>query len=273
MKRRLRFWLLCPALFLLACAGSPLCAQAPQTLEVGPHGGITTYLGDINTWKMFDQFDYEFGGVVRYNYDPRWSFRLDYTYEVIKGQDAVIGWRPERDLSFKTKIHDLSVITEFNFLEYYTGRPSTSISPYLFGGLSVLMFDPQPFTGDMSLDTLHLNLMATEGVQYSRFTLSMPFGFGCKFSLSPHLGTTIEWRMHWTMTDYLDDIHGVYPDQHVTLYDDQGTLLYDFTDPSGRFHEGQQRGNSQSNDWFGSLNVSLTWKFEIPKKTHCNLDF
>ena len=164
MKRRLRFWLLCPVVFLLAQAGGSLRAQSPQTLEVGPHGGITTYLGDINTWKMFDQFDYELGGVVRYNYDPRWSFRLDYTYEMIKGNDSVIGWRPERGLSFRTKIHDLSLITEFNFLEYYTGRPSTSISPYLFGGISVLMYDPQPYTGIQALDTLHLGTMLTEGV-------------------------------------------------------------------------------------------------------------
>ena len=109
--------------------------------------------------------------------------------------------------------------------------------------------------------------MQTEGDEYYPVTMSIPFGFGCKFSLSPHLGATFEWRMHWTMTDYLDDIHGVYPDQHFVSYG------YDFTDPSGNFHEGQQRGNSQSNDWFGSLNLSLTWKFEIPKKTPCNLDF
>jgi len=269
MKRRLRHWLMFFGLFLLLQAGQSLFAQSPQTLEIGPHGGITTYIGDINTWKMFDQFDYEFGGVVRYNYDSRWSFRLDYTYETIKGNDSVVGWRPERNLGFKTKIHDLSLIAEFNFLEYYTGHPSTSISPYLFGGISVLMFDPHPNTGVLALDTLSLAPMMTEANQYSRFAVSVPFGFGCKFSLSKHLATTFEWRMHWTSTDYLDDIHGVYPedDQHATV------MGYDFTDPSGTFHQGQQRGNSQSNDWFGSLNVSLTWKFEIPKKTPCNLDF
>lgn len=306
MKRRLRHRWVFLGLFLLCQAGQSLLAQSPQTLEIGPHGGITTYLGDINAWKMFDQFDYELGGVVRYNYDSRWSFRLDYSYQTIKGTDAKIGWRPERNLGFKTWIHDLSMIVEFNFLEYYTGRPGTSISPYLFGGVSLLMFEAYPYTGNMTIDTVALTPLSTEQsltlgnlndvyfddkqLSTPSFAFSIPFGFGCKFSLSKHLATTLEWRMHWTSTDYLDDVHGVYPsdDQHALLvlrngehvveYGDPsqlngGTLVYDFSDPSGKFHHGQQRGNSQSNDWFGSLNVSLTWKFEIPKKSPCNLDF
>ena len=46
---------------------------------------------------------------------------------------------------------------------------------------------------------------------------------------------------------------------------------YDFTDPTRSFPEGYQRGNARTNDWFGMLNLSLTWKFVLPEKTACKM--
>ena len=294
MKQRLHLWLLLFCLILVGRTGA-LLAQSPQTIEVGPHVGMTTYLGDINTWKLFNQFDLEYGALARYNYDSRWAFRIDYNHSTVKSTDTIEGWRPERLLNFRSKVNDLSLVVEFNFLNYYTGRVGSSISPYIFAGISVFSYDVHSYTGRADLDTLCLMnfpaLETEEGMpsadvfsaespywmkknevpywQRHHFSASIPFGFGCKFSLMKRLATSIEWRMHYTFTDYLDGVHGVYPDDgsHVVVNG------YDMTDPSGTFHGGQQRGNSQSMDWFGSLNVSLTWKFEIPKKTPCNLDF
>ena len=87
MKKGLRFL---PIVCLMAVLGfnMPSRAQSPQTLEVGPHFGATSYVGDLNVWrnlpqwdwKQLNQFHYDLGAVVRFNYDSRWSFRLDYTY-------------------------------------------------------------------------------------------------------------------------------------------------------------------------------------------------
>ena len=288
MKRRLHFWLLTIGVILGGQVGL-LHAQSPKTIEFGPHVGMTTSINDINPWKLFSQFDLEYGGLFRFNYDSRWTFRLDYTHSVVKATDTVAGWRPERELSFRSKINDVSLIVEFNFLDYYTGRVGSTISPYLFGGVSAFSFNTYAYTRNDIIDEFWLGNLFAERNAYRHYALSIPFGFGCKLSLSPHLAASLEWRMHYTFTDYLDDIAEVYPadDDHALLVaSDKGldfiygdanalseglTLIYDYTDPTGHYHEGQQRGNSQSNDWFGSLSLSITWKIPLPGGTACRV--
>lgn len=290
MKKRLRFLLMMCIVALLGLSMPKGFAQSPQTIEVGPHVGVTSYIGDLNVWrhlpqwdwKQLNQFHYDLGGVVRFNYDSRWSFRLDYTYLHVRAADSIAAWRPEADLNFKTTAHDLSLLVEFNFFDYYTGKNDKSFSPYIFGGLSGLLYRVQPFTGNTSLDSFYFNGLGADE-RYDSFTasktgnpnfaLSIPFGIGCKVSISEHLAATAEWRMHYTLTDYLDGVSGDYPKapetpetQTLVVVDD-----YYFIDPTKSFKEGFQRGNAQNNDWFGMVNLSLTWKFVIPDNTACKL--
>lgn len=308
MKKRLHFWLV--AMFLILASGIPYSvhAQNPQTIEVGPHFGVTSYIGELNVWRNLDQwqwkqmnqFNYDLGAVVRFNYDSRWSFRFDYTYARLRACDTAAAWRPEAMLNFRSSVHDFSLMVEFNFLNYYTGRVESSFSPYLFAGVSGFLFITRPFTRVAWIDDLPLNALDTDYVldnkgayvpaEKGNFSFSIPFGIGCKLSLSKHLAATVEWRMHYTFTDYLDDVSGVYAStgQHEILFSDTdglglvngnpdnldpGALSYDFSDPSGLFSGGQQRGNCQTNDWFGMINLSLTWKFVIPGSSACKMNF
>ena len=288
MKKGLRFSLILTCL-LLMMASKASFAQLPQTIEFGPHAGISTYQGDLNPWKFFNEFGYNVGGLVRFNYDTRWSFRADYTHATVKATDSIAGWRPERKLNFRTTVNDLSFIAEFNFLDYYTGRRESAISPYLFAGISVFSYDVHTHTGLEAVDTLLLFPEFDEGrlpvddrftaeslfkmkdggllyFQRHLFSASIPFGFGCKFSLTQHLAATTEWRMHYTFTDFLDGVHGVYPDGNHTVVGG-----YDMTDPSGNYHAGEQRGDSSTNDWFGVLTFSVTWKIPIPGSSACKI--
>ena len=300
MKKRLRFLMVTIGLILLNLAGSVSFAQSPQTIEVGPHIGATAYVGDLNVWrnmgqwewKGLKQFHYDLGVVVRYNYDPRWSFRLDYSHLKLRAGDAVAAWHPQSLLNFQSTVDDLSLMTEFNFLNYYTGKSDKAFSPYIFAGISGMMYFVQPFTGNEDLDVLYFNDLQEGSININNrsfgvdefyvdtiraghnYALSIPFGVGCKISLSEHLATTVEWRLHYTLTDYLDGVHANYASTHAVykVIDEQGTEQeYDFTDPTGTFPEGYQRGNARTNDWFGMLNISLTWKFVLPEKTACKM--
>ena len=250
MRNRLRILLATFCLVVMAQVGNHVCAQNPQTIEVGPHFGATAYVGELNVWrhlsqwkwKEFNQFSYDWGVLARYNYNTRWSFRIDFTHGQFRAADSIAAWRPEADLKFHSTVNDLSLMVEFNFLDYYTGHITNTISPYIFGGISGFMFDTEPQNVE-------------QNPKYSKLALSMPFGLGLKLSLSKHLATTVEWRMHYTLTDYLDDVSTVYPSG-----DD-------------RFPAGYQRGNSQTNDWFGMINLSLTWKFVIPNTSACKMNF
>lgn len=254
----------------------------PKTIEVGPHVGLSYYMGDINPTIPFAQAQLQYGGVVRLNWNQRWTFRFDYSHATVTASDEVTNWRPERGLSFITKINDFSLEAEFNFLEYYTGNPKRNISPYIFGGISVFQYTPCAEIGGALVNLRDYNTEAPLGDDAKWYEklfnksmpigVSIPFGIGVKLALSRHMAATVEWRMQKTFTDYLDDVKGVYPaDNQHAIYQAEDGLTYDLTDPTGNFKEDQQRGNSSYNDWFGMARVSLTWKFNLPDGRGCNL--
>ena len=278
MYRKLRYLLILSCLAIFAQANAQF--DDPKTLEIGPHAGMGYYMGDLNPTLPFAQAQLQYGGLVRFNYDNRWTFRFDYSRVTVTADDTQQNWRPERGLNFTSKINDFSLVAEFNFLEYYTGNPKKNVSPYIFGGISVFQYTVFANVGDRLVD---LSDYATEGPEpadakwydkmfgkTSPVGISIPFGMGVKFSVSRHMAATVEWRMQKTFTDYLDDVATVYPEQHATYTDENGEV-YDLTDPTGNYLAGQQRGNSAFNDWFGMARVSLTWKFNLPDGRGCNL--
>ncbi|MBQ8957008.1 MAG: hypothetical protein IJ057_00680 [Bacteroidales bacterium] len=277
MDRKIRYLLILSFLSIFATANAQF--DDPKTLEVGPHVGMSYYMGDLNPMLPFAQAQLQYGGLVRFNYNNRWTFRFDYSRVKVTAYDEVVKWRPERGLNFTSNINDFSLVAEFNFLEYYTGNPKKNVSPYIFGGISVFQYTAYAEVAGTMVD---LSDHATEGPEpsdakwydkmfgkTSPIGVSIPFGMGVKFSLSRHMGATIEWRMQKTFTDYLDDVATVYPKEHASVEID-GTV-YDLTDPTGNYHAGQQRGNSSFNDWFGMARASLTWKFNLPDGRGCNL--
>ena len=278
MYRKLRYLLILSCLAFFAQANAQF--DDPKTLEVGPHVGMGYYMGDLNPTLPFAQAQLQYGGLVRFNYDNRWTFRFDYSRVTVTADDTKLNWRPERGLNFTSKINDFSLVAEFNFLEYYTGNPKKNVSPYIFGGISVFQYTVFANVGDQ---LVNLSDYATEGPEpadakwydkmfgkTSPIGISIPFGMGVKFSVSRHMAATVEWRMQKTFTDYLDDVATVYPENHAVYTAEDGTT-YDLTDPTGNYLAGQQRGNSTFNDWFGMARVSLTWKFNLPDGRGCNL--
>ena len=278
MYRKFRFLLIMSCLAVFTQAKAQF--NDPKTLEVGPHVGLSYYMGDLNPALPFAMADLQYGGLVRFNYNNRWTFRCDYAYATVKADDKIIKWRPERELNFTSKIHDLSFVAEFNFWEYYTGNPKRNVSPYIFGGISVFYYTVFTDVGDTLVDLSDHKTepLPTDPKWYDKafgktspIGISIPFGMGVKFALSRRMAGTVEWRMQKTFTDYLDDVGTVYlpRDQrpHVMVNGEE----YDLSDPTTNFEEGQQRGNSAFNDWFGMARVSLTWKFNLPDGRGCNL--
>ena len=273
MLKRFRFILIISCLAFFGKANAQFCD--PQSLEVGAHVGTSYYIGDINPSKHFAQPDLQFGAVVRYNLNSRWTVRMDYAYATVKATDEVIKWRPERGLGFRTVIHDLGFVAEFNFLEYFTGNPKRNCSPYLFGGVSCFLYAPYSTTDSIGaalrpMNTEHLEKPYGLLAKTSPMALgiSIPFGFGVKLSISKHVGMTLEWRLHKTFTDYLDDCGTVYPDEEYHAIGENG---YDYTDPTGNYSAGMQRGNAAFKDWYGMARVSFTWKINLPDGRGCNL--
>jgi hypothetical protein len=250
-----------------------------QDLEVGLTLGGCYYLGDLNAGKHFMNSDAAYGIVTRYNLDTRWAVKLSGTYSGIRGDAAASSFLPDRGLSFKSYLVDISGVAEFNFMPYFTGSRLNGISPYIYAGVSVFFFDPVYFG-------THLQSVGTEGqylkngdpgylgrTPYSKVGVSLPFGLGFKFSVAKRVSLQVFWEMHKTFTDYLDDVS-------TTYYLDGSTILpagtlYNPTDPrvapdpTLNHQPGMQRGDASNNDWYAFFGASITYKFNLLAKNKC----
>lgn len=250
-----------------------------QILEVGGSVGLSYYMGDINPKKPFVQSNLGWGALVRYYDGTRWAFRLAYSNLQLDCSDKASGYRPERGLSFHNNVHDIAFIAEFNFFDYFTGSKRNGLSPYIFGGVSVLLFNPKADDGtelcSILTDTNDDDMIdgtTTTTSKFRKVAASIPFGIGVKYSLSKRIGVAAEWRWHYAITDWLDDCHGYYPRYK------SGNEAVQYADPTGFVADANgdneishiQRGNSADNDWYSYLNVSITYKFNLPNGKDCN---
>jgi len=247
-------------------------------LEVGVFGGGSYYIGDLNPSVPFMQTGPAFGLLARYNLNSRWVARLSGYQGVIKGDDDVSGFLPDRSLSFKSGISELAGIMEFHFLRYYNGSMKEYWTPYLFGGLAMLYHRPQRNEQD-------LKDFGTEGQndradlpsgesrsQYSYYSMSIPFGMGVKYSFSKRISATIEWGMRKTFTDYLDDVSTTY---YVNALNPNPTLPVtqeelEYSDPLMNHDAMMQRGNSKTNDWYSFAGITLTYYIDMINRNKCS---
>ncbi len=233
-----------------------------QRSEVGFTTGGTFYIGDLNNSNLFNAVQPAFGIVYRYNFDTRLAMRGTLLHGAVQSHDL---FKPERELNFSSTINEFSIQFEMNFLNYFTGSSRSFISPYLFGGVGVFMFEP---TATYFGEVYNLRDHNTEGLEYSNFSLTLPFGIGVKYSVSRVIGLSLEWGMRKTITDHLDDVSTVYSDATTGSFDNPVPLPPH--DPSGLFSAGMQRGNSKDNDWYSYAGATITFMVDFRGRARCD---
>lgn len=273
------FWILMLSLFLGSFTSR--AQHANRSTEVGIFLGGSYYIGDLNPAVHFGQFTKPAGGViVRYNLNPRLSARANLLFGGMEAHDAfsTSAAQQQRNLSFKSKLTELSVYLEFNFLDYQIGNEKRKFSPFLFLGLAGFQFAPQ---GQIGNNWVALQPLGTEGQgleggatkkKYKLIQISIPFGVGVKANLSKTIGLSIEWGMRKTFTDYLDDVSGKYYDP-AKLSAAHGTQSATLSDPSkgtdpNYSNVGRQRGDPTNKDWYSFAGIGLTIKLK-PKRETC----
>ena len=101
-----------------------------------------------------------------------------------------------------------------------------------------------------------LQRLKTEGISYQPISWQAYFGVRLKFRLGPRVNLQLETSLHYTGTDYLDDLSGNYPDTY-----NSAAQAY-ASNPSNQ--SGMQRGGDEKwNDMYSvstlSLHVSFGW--------------
>lgn len=256
-------------MLLLLIAGT---ARA-QIYEVGVQGGISAYKGDLNLDKYFNKIYPAVGLMLRYNHNQHVSARLNGTYTILRGSDLrssqpyiimppdtlVISHPiatpfsqdtiliPGRHYAFETKLFELSLQAEINFLPFTVGSEETRFTPYLFGGIGGIYYNPTGYKNansaapseitddDATLGAHWYN--KEERDDFSNFSVISLFGFGFRFNLSEDFVAGVEWGMRYA------GLPG--NNQRGTDYLDMVSL----------------KGNPKNNDWYSIVAVSFTYKF------------
>ncbi len=154
--------------------------------DLGAFGGMSYYLGEINTTYQFKEVLPAYGMFYRQIFDLRYSIKSSLTYAQITAHDSnsKYDFNIQRNHSFLLKFIDISSMLEFNFLPYVSTSMKYNHAPYVTAGLSYMV----------SLDK---NVPST---------ISIPFGIGYKLNLTERLSTGVELTWRNTFSDELDGL-------------------------------------------------------------------
>ncbi len=249
-------------------------AVAQRYGEIGIFGGGSYYLGDLNPGKQFFLTKPAFGAFLRHNFNERIAIRGGFTYGTLQGDDLKSKINPDRSLNFTSHVSDISATMELNFFDYFIGSLRHFVTPYMFAGASVFMYNPKAtYNGD----TYVLHDLSTEGQGsvypdrklYKRTQFAIPFGIGVKYSLNSFLGISASWTMNKTFTDYIDDVSTTYYFDAADLSPTQISPENFASDPTLQHKEGMQRGDPTYNDWYSFVGLSLSIRLNYLEKERC----
>lgn len=197
-----------------------------KNADIGFMVGTSTYMGDLNTETPFRKFGPGIKAFYRRNLHTRLAIRGDLSYARIMGDDAKsdFDYQLLRNNNFQSDILEGAVLFELNFLRFEMSPRTQYISPYIFGGLGMMLLDFQ-ITNNIG--------------EY--FTI--PFGMGVKIGLNSKWAIGVEYSLHKTFRDDLDKI---------------SEWLY----TSGESYPLKQRANAQNDDWFTFFGVFLSYKLK-----------
>jgi hypothetical protein len=183
-----------------------------------------------------------------------------------------------RNLSFNSKIWELTLQGDFNFFRFMPGEPGFNFTPYITFGAGVFNYDPYAYYRDRKI---FLRPLGTEGQgsslykdrkPYSSMAICIPFGGGIKYSLNERVNIAFEVLHRFTNTDYLDDVSTTYVDPIIFAPNPDGSpsdgqLLYDRSyelgEPIGII--GRGRGSSKQKDQFVTAMFHVTFNLQSYK--------
>jgi hypothetical protein len=176
------------------------------------------------------------GFSLTHRFGPRYSLMAGFMYGTLQGSDVESAdgeagkYRVARNLSFRNRIKELSVVAMFDLFE----NQATYISrvkwtPYVFLGVAGFHHNPQAQAPETDLngqplaeagEWVDLQPLGTEGQHadldasaansgikpYKLIQIAIPFGLGARFRINEVMDFSAEIGFRYTFTDYLDDV-------------------------------------------------------------------
>jgi hypothetical protein len=169
-----------------------------QRHEYGLGIGGFNYVGDINPRYNFKNYRPAATLFYRYNFINRYTaIKLGVTLGQISGNDKYSHNQASnlRGASFTSGIQEVSLMGEYNFINYRDKKQLLKFSPYMTAGVAIFASGP-----NLSSNSTNENI-GSGGPNFA-----IPFGVGLKIILGKYLNLGTEFVARKTFTDYLDGI-------------------------------------------------------------------
>ena len=173
------FWLI-PFLFLT------ISLSGQRSADYGIFGGVSSYLGDINTSRLFYSPLPAGGLFYRYNLNPRESLRTNIFLGGLRANDLDFSnnFQTTRAASFSGIVGEWAAQFEFNFLPYSTQGSRWNYTPYLAAGAGVAFIN----TSSLAIQPV------------------VPFSLGLKVNIHKNVGLEAEYGFRKTFYDNFDGL-------------------------------------------------------------------
>ncbi|HZY36521.1 MAG TPA: DUF6089 family protein [Mucilaginibacter sp.] len=239
-----------------------------QNWEFGGGVGAAGYMGDLNISDPIKPSGPSFGIFAKYNFNGYLAIRANYGYGIISAADSNSSNAQfrQRNLSFTTTLSEVSVMAEFNFMNYIPQVGKNRYTPYVYLGVAAVNYNPTTVYNGQKYD---LRPLETEGQKkpYPNTAFGFPYGAGLKYNISGSVTLGFEIGYRTPNTDYLDDVGGYY------AFAGHNTLQEQLSDRSGEKtgvyigSPGTQRGDGNPRDtyFFSWFTISYTF---ISKKCY-----
>lgn len=273
-----------------------------QRHEVGIQFGASNLVGDVGKTNYINPLSNNLDNMAnegipfyaslmyRLNFNPYQSirFRLAYNHVQFNDKYAQELYRANRGYYGGNSIYEASVIFDYNLFPVNEEQKSL-LSPYIFGGLSGIVFDSQQVTldNDFTRDSSGGALSPTSSTDFSttvsststksKFSMAIPFGVGLKYKFNYNWAIFGEFMFRPTISDAVDysnldksDVKLTYNKDIPASANSTKSLLQ--TEPY--LSEAQKRadnyisataiGNTNSKDWINTISIGVSYSFGRP---------
>lgn len=162
---------------------------------------------------------FTFGAAVIYQ--NLLGIRLEGTWGGVQSADADINGtsvnarsKMIRNLSFRSKVSEISLLAEFHPLLLFNFKNyPPRWSPYIMAGVGMFSFNPQAYLHGKYVDLAPLRTEGQGFLEYERSEpyatsqFNVPLGIGLRYELSDIINLRVEFSHRILFTDYLDDVH------------------------------------------------------------------
>jgi hypothetical protein len=222
-------------------------------IEVGVHGSMFVYQGDLTSYKFGSRktSSFGFGAFASFRFNESFSLRANFANGKLEGDDEKhANPRHARKFNFSTPVTEFAGLLVWDVLGMGDKETNPNFFPYLMAGVGYTFLD---INRDYSKNTYGQTHPFTIGLQEdikqelpSELPVAM-VGLGARHYLMDNLAANAEFMWRFTSNDYLDGFsQSADPNNNDSYYVISAGLIYSFKrsqskSGGGNFKKGKGR--------------------------------